>query len=379
MTAPLAGLRVLELARVLAGPWVGQTLADLGAEVIKVESPSGDDTRGWGPPFIASEGDRTAAYFHGCNRGKTSVVADLKDPGDLAQVAALAGEADVLVENFKLGGLRRFALDYETLAAANPGLVYCSITGFGQTGPRAAEPGYDLLIQAMSGIMDVTGAADGPPTKMGVAFADIFSGLYAVIAIQSALAERERSGIGQHIDISLFDCMLAVMANQAQNYFASGVSPQRKGNAHPNLMPYEVFEAKDGHLVIAVGNDGQFRQLCGVLGTEILAADDRFATNAVRVENREELFDRLSQVIAGINRDALIAGLTAAGVPAGPINSVEVALQDPQTQVRGMVVAPEGDTGLRTPIAFSRSTLHLDKGVPSLGSTPLTDAAWSSR
>lgn len=379
MAGPLSGLRVLELARILAGPWVGQTLADLGAEVIKVESPAGDDTRGWGPPFVERGGDRSAAYFHGCNRGKSSVIADLKWPDDLARVTALAAKADVVVENFKLGGLKRFGLDYATLAAGHPGLVYCSITGFGQTGPRAAEPGYDLLIQAMSGIMDVTGAAEGPPTKMGVAFADVFSGLYAVIAIQAALAERAQSGQGQHIDISLFDCMLGVLANQAQNYFATGVSPKRKGNAHPNLMPYEVFPAADGHLVIAVGNDGQFARLASVLGVDRLTRDDRFATNAARVTHRDLLFPLLSEQTGGWTRRDLIAALTTANVPAGPINSVEDALKDPQTVARGMVVAPEGDTGLRTPIAFSRSTLHLDKGVPTHGATPLTEADWSPR
>ncbi|MEM9427637.1 MAG: CaiB/BaiF CoA-transferase family protein [Pseudomonadota bacterium] len=379
MAGPLSGLRVLELARILAGPWVGQTLADLGAEVIKVESPDGDDTRGWGPPFVEREDERSAAYFHGCNRGKSSVIADLTNKHDLARVAALAAEADVAVENFKLGGLQRFGLDYATLSTRNPGLIYCSITGFGQTGPRAAEPGYDLLIQAMSGIMDVTGAADGPPTKMGVAFADIFSGLYAVIAIQAALAERARSGRGQHIDISLFDCMLGVLANQAQNFFATGVSPKRKGNAHPNLMPYEVFPAKDGHLVIAVGNDGQFARLAGVLGIDALAEDDRFATNAARVTHRDGLFPLLAEQTGGWARGNLIAALTKANVPAGPINSIEDALNDPQTVARGMVVAPEGDTGLRTPIAFSRSTLHLDNGVPSHGATPLTEADWSPR
>jgi crotonobetainyl-CoA:carnitine CoA-transferase CaiB-like acyl-CoA transferase len=244
MSAPLAGLRVLEIARILAGPWAGQTLADLGADVIKVESPTGDDTRAWGPPFIKREDGASAAYFHGCNRGKSSVVADLKSANDLAKVQALAADADVVIENFKIGALAKYGLDYATLSATNPGLVYCSITGFGQTGPRAAEPGYDLLLQAMSGVMDLTGAPDGPPMKMGVAFTDIFSGLYAVVGIQSALAMRAATGRGQHIDISLFDCMTGVLANQAQNLFATGQTPKRLGNAHPNLTPYEEFAAR---------------------------------------------------------------------------------------------------------------------------------------
>ena len=379
MTAPLSGLRVLEIARVLAGPWAGQMLADLGAEVIKVEAPAGDDTRVWGPPFVEQVGNRTAAYFKGANRGKSSVVANLKDPDDLARVQALADGADVVIENFKLGGLEPFALDYQSLNGRNRGVVYCSITGFGQSGPRAAEPGYDLLIQAMSGIMDITGQQDGPPTKMGVAFADIFSGLHAVIGIQAALAERATSGQGQHIDISLFDCMIGVLANQAQNYFVTGRTPQRHGNAHPNLTPYEVYEARDGNMVIAVGNDGQFRKLCDVLNQPALPDDARFATNQARLQNRDALNDLLGHQIAGWEKSALFAALSRAGVPAGPINSIEEALADHQTNARGMVVAPEGDTGLRTPLVFSRSTLKLDKGVPALGETELNAAKWSER
>ena len=287
MSAPLEGLRVLELARVLAGPWAGQVLADLGAEVIKVEAPTGDDTRAWGPPFVDKPDDRSAAYFYGTNRGKSSVVADLKSAEDLAKVKKLAAEADVIIENFKLGGLAKFELDYAAVQGTNPGVVYCSITGFGQTGPRADEPGYDLLIQAMSGIMDITGAPDGPPMKMGVAFADIFSGLHAVIGIQAALAERAVSGNGQHIDISLFDCMTGVLANQAQNLFTTGKSPKRHGNAHPNLSPYEDFEAADGQIVIAVGNDGQFRALTRVLGCSELADSQDYATNAARLAHRD--------------------------------------------------------------------------------------------
>ncbi len=379
MSAPLEGLRVLELARILAGPWAGQVLADLGAEVIKVESPAGDDTRAWGPPFIERESGVSAAYFHGCNRGKSSVVADLRDPQDLALVQSLAGDADVVIENFKLGGLEKYRLDYSSLGARNPRLIYCSITGFGQTGPRAAEPGYDLLIQAMSGVMDLTGDRDGPPTKMGVAFADIFSGLHAVIGIQAALAERAISGRGQHVDISLFDCMTGVLANQAQNYFATGSSPKRNGNAHPNLTPYEVFAASDGHMVIAVGNDGQFAALCRVLGVGELADDPRFATNRVRLEHRAVLFDLLQVRISTETKARLFERLTQAGVPAGPINSVAEAFADPQFKARGMQIAPDEGCGLRTPIAFSRSDLSLDKGVPALGETELVETSWSER
>lgn len=379
MTAPLKGLRVLELARILAGPWTGQTLADLGAEVIKVESPTGDDTRRWGPPFLSKDGTQSAAYFNGCNRGKTSIVADLKRADDLARVKELASEADVVLENFKCGGLKQFGLDYESIATTNPGVVYCSITGFGQTGPRAKEAGYDLLIQSMSGIMDITGQTEGPPTKMGVAFADIFSGLYATIAIQAALAERAQSGRGQHIDISLFDCMLSVLANQAQNYFATGQSPKRKGNTHPNLMPYEVLEVTDGHVVVAVGNDAQFRRFCAVLGMECLADDPQYASNAERVAHRDDLLAKLLVETRKWTRDDLIEALTEKGVPAGPINSVSEALEDPQTIARKMVISPDGDKGLRTPILFSRSALDLDRGVPSHGGTALADANWRQR
>ncbi|MBT8408555.1 MAG: CoA transferase, partial [Alphaproteobacteria bacterium] len=298
-------------------------------------------------------------------------------PADLARVQALAAGADVVIENFKLGGLAKYGLDYQSLASHNSRLIHCSITGFGQTGPRAAQPGYDLLIQAMSGVMDLIGAPDGPPMKMGVAFADIFSGLHAVIGIQAALAERERSGRGQQIDISLFDCMTGVLANQAQNYFATGRSPRRHGNAHPNLTPYEVFEASDGHMVIAVGNDGQFAALCRVLGMPELADDPDYATNKARLGHQAALFALLQEKIARHSKAALFGLLSEAGVPAGPINSVAEAFADPQFAARGMEIAPEGDRSLRTPIVFSRSTLSHDKGVPALGETALEQAGWS--
>ena len=351
--APLKGLRVLELARILAGPWIGQTLADLGADVIKVESPEGDDTRQWGPPFIERDGEKSAAYFHACNRGKRSVTADFRNTADLDFVRRLAAEADVVVENFKVGGLAKYGLDFASLSAANPRLVYCSVTGFGQDGPYASRAGYDFLIQGMSGIMDLTGDPAGEPQKIGVAFADIFTGLYGVIAIQAALAESERTGKGKYIDMALLDCMTGVLANQAMNFLASGVAPHRLGNAHPNIAPYQTFETADGWLIVAVGNDGQFARLCQVLGLDGVAADPQYKTNAVRVENREALAALLSEKTKGWSRDDLLAALEKAVVPAGPINTVADVLADPQIVHRGMQIAPDGVPGLRTPISFA--------------------------
>ena len=273
---PLKGLKVVELARVLAGPWIGQTLADLGAEVIKVESPAGDETRQWGPPFVEIDGDRSAAYYTACNRGKRSVIADFSRQEDCEMVRALASDADVLIENFKVGGLKKFGLDYESLSALNPRLVYCSVTGFGQDGPYAHRAGYDYLIQGMSGFMQLTGEPDGAPQKAGVAIADIFTGLYGVIAVQAALAQRERTGAGQHIDMALFDCMMAILANQGANYMATGRVPPRLGSGHPNIVPYQTFDTADGTIILAVGNDGQFARFCKVLMREDLAADSRF-------------------------------------------------------------------------------------------------------
>ena len=372
MTAPLEGLRVIELARILAGPWVGQTLADLGADVIKVEAPGGDDTRGWGPPFVertqaGGRIDHTSAYFHSCNRGKRSVVADFRDADDLEFVRALIATADVVVENFKLGGLVKYGLDHATLAPAHPRLIYCSVTGFGQGGPRAHQAGYDFMIQGMSGIMDLTGEPDGAPQKIGVAFADIFTGLYAVIAIQAALAAREKTGRGQHIDMALFDAMTGVLANQAQNYLATGTAPRRLGNAHPNIVPYQVFAVSDGHLIIACGNDAQFARLCEVLELPELVGEPAYRSNADRVRARDVLVPRLAGPISGWTRDALLAALDAAGVPAGPINTVADAFTDPQFMARGMGIAPEGMPGIRTPITFSVSSLKLDCAAPRLG------------
>ena len=369
--APLKGLKVVELARILAGPWIGQTLADLGAEVIKVEAPEGDDTRRWGPPFITRPDGRggqetVAAYFHAANRGKTSITCDFGDPAQLEKLKALIAEADVVLENFKVGGLAKFGLDYDSLKDANPGLVYASVTGFGQDGPRAKQPGYDFLIQGMCGIMDLTGDPMGEPQKIGVAWIDIFTGLYGVIGVQAALAERARSGKGQHVDLSLLDAGVGVLANQAMNFLLGGQVPHRLGNAHPSIVPYQVFPAADGHFIVACGNDRQFRALCGILGLE-LADDPDFATNAARVGNRDRLAELISDKTRLRPKAELIAAMEAGGVPGGPINTVEEALADRQIVARGMQIAPEGLAGLRTPVQFSRSDLAVDKAAPALG------------
>ena len=363
----LSGIRVVELARILAGPWIGQTLADLGADVVKVESPEGDDTRRWGPPFIEAGGERDAAYFHGCNRGKRSIVADFSTERGREIVRRLAARSDVLIENFKVGGLKKFGLDYDSLRALNPRLVYCSVTGFGQTGPYAERAGYDFLVQGMSGYMDVTGEPDGEPQKVGVAVCDLFTGLYGVIAIEAALIERERAGRGQHIDLALFDTMGAMLANQAMNYLASGVSPRRMGNVHPNIAPYQTFPVADGFVIIAVGNDGQFARLCATLGVEALAADARFSTNAARVANREELTRQLTAKTRVRTRAELLAALEQAVVPAGPINTVADLFADPQFVARGMRIDPEGIPGVRSPIVMSESKLSFGRRSPKLG------------
>lgn len=369
---PLKGLKVVELARILAGPWIGQTLADLGAEVVKVESPEGDDTRTWGPPFVERPDgrggtERTAAYFLAANRGKRSVACDFDDPADLARLKGLIAEADVVIENFKVGSLERFGLDFESLSKTNPRLVYGSVTGFGQDGPRAKQPGYDFLIQGMCGIMDLTGAPDGEPQKVGVAWIDIFTGLYGVVGIQAALAERQRSGLGQHVDLSLLDVGVAVLANQAMNHLVTGTPPRRLGNAHPNIVPYQVFPVRDGHLIVACGNDRQFAALCAVLALSGVAADPLYATNEARVANRAALAALIASRTRACLKADLIAALETAGVPAGPINTVAEALADPQVVARALRIDPEWVPGLRTPITLSRSTLDLRKAAPVLG------------
>lgn len=376
MEAPLKGIRVLELARILAGPWIGQTLADLGADVIKVESPAGDDTRTWGPPFVAAEdGEKLdAAYFHACNRGKRSVVLDFTTEEGQEAVRRLVAQSDVLLENFKVGGLEKYGLDYESLKKVNPRLIYCSVTGFGQDGPYAHRAGYDYIVQGMSGIMDLTGEPDREPQKIGVAFADVFTGLYGVIAVQAALAQRERTGKGQQIDMALLDCMTGVLANQALNFLVSGKAPRRLGNAHPNIAPYQVFPTADGHLIVAVGNDRQFVKFSNLLGRGDLATDERYLTNASRVQNRDSLTPALAAETARFERDTLLTLLEEAGVPGGPINTVADVFADPQIMHRQMQIdtphsGAAGGTspGVRTPIRFSDASLVLDRGVPRLG------------
>ncbi|MDS7597562.1 CaiB/BaiF CoA-transferase family protein [Agrobacterium tumefaciens] len=372
---PLSGIRVIELARVLAGPWAGQMLADMGADVIKVENPEGgDDTRAWGPPFVESrDGENlSAAYYHATNRGKRSIVADLKTEEGCELVRRLIRTADVVIENFKRGGLEKYGLDYESLKASNPRLIYCSITGFGQTGPYADFAGYDYIVQGMSGFMSITGEPDGQPMKAGVAVADIFTGIYSVTAIQAALIHAMRTGEGQHIDMALLDVQSAVLANQNMNYLISGKAPVRLGNAHPNISPYEVVPTADGFLILAVGNDGQFRRLCKILGMESIADDDRYATNKARVAHKADVRRIVStETLKWMKRDLLTACETNA-VPAGPINSIEEMFADRQVQARGLRVdleAADGTVipGVRTPIVMSETPLHYDRPSPRLG------------
>ncbi|MBT8411251.1 MAG: CoA transferase [Octadecabacter sp.] len=367
MMTPLAGLKVVELARILAGPWAGQLLADLGADVIKVEAPEGDDTRRWGPPFIDREGESAAAYFHGCNRGKRSVVLDFRTEDGKAALLALLADADVVIENFKVGGLAKYGLDYDSLKADFPGLVYCSITGFGQDGPYAARAGYDFIIQGMSGLMSVTGDPEGHPQKVGVAVTDIFTGLYASNAILAAIHQRNSTGLGQQIDLALMDVAVATTANQAMNYLATGVSPERLGNAHPNIVPYQVFACSDGHAIIAVGNDGQFSRFCDLLGLSSLAQDPRYMTNPARLENRAELTTLLAGPMQQMTRAELLAACEAKGVPAGPINRMEDVFADPQVVARGLRLDLDGVPSVRPPFRFSGADLALDRPSPKLG------------
>ena len=377
---PLAGVRVLDLSRVLAGPWATQTLADLGADVIKIERPgTGDDTRQWGRPFTTradgSPGD--AAYFLCANRGKKSVELDIASPEGSAAVRRLAADCDVLVENFKAGGLKKYGLDHASLSAINPRLIYCSITGFGQDGPRARQAGYDYMIQAMGGLMSITGQPDGTPgaepMKVGVAVVDLFTGLYAANAILAALLHARATGEGQHIDIALFDVQAAMLANQATNFFVSGVAPTRMGNAHPNLAPYQPFPCTDGMVVIAVGNDGQFRQLCAALGAPDLGTDPRFASNADRIAHRAVLTAELSSLTAACDMAGLMSRLEAAGVPCGPVNTVDQVFAESQAAHRGLVVEqtrPDLAAPVRTvasPIRLSRTPVAYDRPPPALG------------
>jgi len=361
---PLKGLKVVELARVLAGPWAGQTLADYGADVIKLESHEGDDTRQWGPPFV--ERDGSASYFHSCNRGKHSVAVDLRSDADQVFILDLVAEADILIENFKLGGLAKYGLDYESLKQANPGLIYCSVTGFGQTGPYAPRAGYDFIIQGMSGLMSVTGAPEGQPQKVGVAVTDIFTGLYGVTAILAALHHRHTTGTGQHIDMSLLDVAVAIGANQGMNYLTTGNTPQRIGNAHQNLTPYQVFDCLDGWLIIATGNDGQYQRLCHLLGLDDMALAPEYLKNADRLKNREEMTRRLTEVTLTRTKEDLLAACEANNVPVGPINDMAEVFADPQIIARGMQVELDGVPSVRAPVVFSDAELATTKPSPAL-------------
>ncbi|TCV65596.1 crotonobetainyl-CoA:carnitine CoA-transferase CaiB-like acyl-CoA transferase [Neorhizobium sp. R1-B] len=372
---PLDGIRVIELARVLAGPWAGQMLADMGADVIKVENPDGgDDTRAWGPPFVeGTNGENlSAAYYHSTNRGKRSIAVDLKSEEGQDIVRRLAATADVLIENFKLGGLAKYGLDYESLRKINPKLVYCSITGFGQNGPYANLAGYDYIVQGMSGFMSITGAPDGEPMKAGVAIADIFTGVYAVTAIQAALIHAMRSGEGQLIDMALLDVQAGVLANQNMNYLVSGKAPKRLGNAHPNISPYEVVPTEDGHLILAIGNDGQFRRLCRILAIEAVADDERFSTNKARVANRDEVRRLVLAQTGKWKKADLLAACGENAVPAGPINSIQEMFDDPQIKARGLRIdleAADGTVipGVRSPIVLSETPLAYHRPSPALG------------
>ncbi|MBP2444891.1 CaiB/BaiF CoA transferase family protein [Rhizobium leguminosarum] len=372
---PLAGIRVIELARVLAGPWAGQMLADLGADVIKVENPDGgDETRQWGPPFVeGADGENlSAAYYHAANRGKRSITADLKSPEGQDLVRRLVATADVVIENFKLGGLVKYGLDYDSLRQVNPKLVYCSITGFGQTGPYASLAGYDYIVQGMSGFMSITGEPDGQPMKAGVAIADIFTGIYAVSAIEAALIHALKSGEGQLVDMALLDVQSAVLANQNMNYLVSGAAPTRLGNAHPNISPYEVVPTADSYLILAVGNDSQFRRLCTILGLDAIAGDERFATNKARVANRGEVRSLISTETLKWRKADLLKACEENAVPAGSINTIEEMFADPQVQARGLRIdlADTAGTvipGVRTPVVLSETPLSYIRPSPRLG------------
>jgi formyl-CoA transferase len=374
-TGPLAGLKVLDLSRVLAGPWASQALGDLGADIVKVEQPGqGDDTRRWGPPFLP-DGSRDSAYYLACNRNKRSIAIDLAKPEGADLVRRLAAQSDIVVENFKVGGLARYGLDYASLSAENPGLIYCSITGFGQDGPYSDRGGYDFLIQGMSGLMSLTGFPDaegGSPTKVGVPVSDLFTGLYAAIAILAALNHRNRTGEGQHIDCALFDSQLAVLVNQASNYLNGGVEPRRLGNEHPNVVPYQDFETTDGRVLVALGNDRQFRALCALIGLDALAADPRFTDNAGRSTHRADLQAQLRPLIAAWRSADLLAAMDAAGLPGGPVNTVPEALADPQAAARQVVKRLHRADGqavdvIGFPARLSRSPATYRRAPPRAG------------
>ena len=377
MPGPLAGLRVVELARILAGPWAGQVLADLGADVVKVErSKTGDDTRAWGPPFIEGKdgGHLGAAYFHSTNRGKRSIECDFESEDGKRIVKKLAARSDVLIENFKVGGLAKFGLDYKSLAPDCPRLIYCSVTGFGQDGPYATRAGYDLMAQGLGGFMSLTGAADGEPTRAGVPVSDIMTGMYSVIGILAALAQRQRTGKGGFVDAALVDTTVGVLANQGLNFLASGKVPARIGNAHPNIVPYQVFPVADGFIIIATGNDSQYQKLCGVLGAPELAKDPAYIDNRSRLGNRADIVGKLSALTATFKMQDLADKLEAVGVPAGPINTLDQVFEDPHVIHRGMKLDIPSDhakggtiPGIRTPIMLDGQPMDSGHPAPRLG------------
>ena len=365
---PLQGIRVLDLSRVLAGPYCTMVLGDLGADVIKVESPEGDETRGWGPPFS----ERESAYFLCINRNKRSIVVDFKTDEGREILHTLIKKSDVFVENFRPGTLRRFSIDYEAASALNPNLIYCSITGFGQTGPLRDRPGYDFMIQAMGGLMSITGEPDGEPMKVGVAVADLFAGQNAVVAILAALQVRTKTGRGQHLDISLLDSQVAMLANVASNYLISGNLPERYGNAHANIVPYQSFQASDAWFIVAVGNDKQFEKLCALIGHLELVNDQRFVTNAGRVKHRDELIAILKPIFLRRTASEWLSALEAAGIPCGPINTLDQVFAEPQVKSREMLIHMEhsqiGDLKLvGSPLKFSDSTMEYKLPPPRLG------------
>lgn len=375
---PLDGLRILDLSRILAGPSCTQLLGDMGVDVIKIEKPGeGDDTRSWGPPFVSgadSKPTRESAYYLCANRNKRSIALDIANPDDVAKIYRIVQDCDIVIENFKVGGLRKYGLDYETLSKKKPDLIYCSITGFGQTGPNAERPGYDLLAQAYGGIMSLTGEPDGEPMKVGVGIADVVCGLYAATGLLAALRHRDRTGEGQHIDIALVDSQIAWLVNAGTNYLVSGEAPARLGNQHPNIVPYQVFEAADGHVVVASGNDRQYRSFCDIIARPDLAHDPRFVTNSARLRNRAELIEILSQELRAIPKQALVDAMEAGGVPGGPINTVPEVFESDQVAGRGMRVTmpyPHSSTGnvdlIGNPIKFSRTPVTYRRAPPVCG------------
>ncbi len=379
MAGALDGLRILDLSRILAGPTCTQLLGDLGAEVIKIENPAtrGDDTRAWGPPFVTGTDGRPtdlSAYFMAANRNKLSVAVDIATPRGQDTIRALAAQSDVMIENFKPGGLVRYGLDHATLCAAHPSLVYCSISGFGQTGPNAAKPGYDLMAQGYGGIMSLTGPADGEPMKVGVGVADVMCGMYATVGILAALRHRDATGQGQHIDIALVDSQIAWLINEGVNYLTSGDLPERRGNAHPNIVPYQVFAASDGHLLIAVGNDTQFARFCDYLEVPQLAADPRYATNPARLANRDALIETLAPLLAARRADDIIGGLESLRVPVGPVQDLRQVFDSDQVAARGMVTeipAPDSEAGhvrlIGNPLNLSLTPVTYRRAPPRFG------------